>query len=202
MKDWTGNRKSVFATLGASNHSKQERESLDYYATESRAIDLLAAKFTIPHKVWECACGGGSLSDRLKELGHEVISTDIIDRGYGGFDGICDFLSPMFHPQIDGDFCILTNPPYKFVTEFVLTALDILPSGGYACFFLKTTALESRGRYENIFRNTPPTIFSSSLTESCAPRTESLRMRGRTSVQGRRHTPGWYGRKATKVRRY
>lgn len=28
MKDWTGNKKSVFATLGASNHSKQERETM------------------------------------------------------------------------------------------------------------------------------------------------------------------------------
>lgn len=157
-KDWTGNKKSVFATLGASNHSKQERESLDYYATETKAIDLLSAKFDIPHKVWECACGGGSLSKRLSELGHDVVSTDIVDRGYDGFDGICDFLSPMFYPQIDGDFCILTNPPYKFVTEFVLNSLDILPDGGYACFFLKTTALESRGRFDKIYKSTPPPL--------------------------------------------
>ena len=156
MKDWTGNKKSVFATLGASNHSKQEREAMDYYATEPKAIDLLAAKFDIPHRVWECACGGGSLSQRLKERGHEVISTDIIDRGYEGFNGECDFLSRLFHPKIEGDYAIVTNPPYKFVTEFVLTALDVLPDGCYLCLFLKTTALESRGRWEKIYRQTPP----------------------------------------------
>ena len=156
MKDWTGNKKSVFATLGASNHSKQERETLDYYATEPKAIDLLASKFDIPHRVWECACGGGSLSERLKERGHEVISTDIIDRGYEGFNGECDFLSRLFHPKIEGDYAIVTNPPYKFVTEFVLTALDVLPDGCYLCLFLKTTALESRGRWEKIYRQTPP----------------------------------------------
>ena len=156
MKDWTGNKKSVFATLGASNHSKQERETMDYYATEPKAIDLLAAKFDIPHRVWECACGGGSLSERLKERGHEVISTDIIDRGYEGFNGECDFLSRLFHPKIEGDYAIVTNPPYKFVTEFVLTALDVLPDGCYLCLFLKTTALESRGRWEKIYRQTPP----------------------------------------------
>ena len=156
MKDWTGNKKSVFATLGASNHSKQERETMDYYATEPKAIDLLAAKFDIPHRVWECACGGGSLSQRLKERGHEVISTDIIDRGYEGFNGECDFLSRLFHPKIEGDYAIVTNPPYKFVTEFVLTALDVLPDGCYLCLFLKTTALESRGRWEKIYRQTPP----------------------------------------------
>lgn len=156
MKDWTGNKKSVFATLGASNHSKQERETMDYYATEPKAIDLLASKFDIPHRVWECACGGGSLSQRLKERGHEVISTDIIDRGYEGFDGECDFLSRLFHPTIEGDYAIVTNPPYKFVTEFVLTALDVLPDGCYLCLFLKTTALESRGRWEKIYKTTPP----------------------------------------------
>jgi hypothetical protein len=155
MKDWTGNKKSVFATLGASNHSKQEREAMDYYATEPKAIDLLASKFDIPHRVWECACGG-SLSQRLKERGHEVISTDIIDRGYEGFNGECDFLSRLFHPTIEGDYAIVTNPPYKFVTEFVLTALDVLPDGCYLCLFLKTTALESRGRWEKIYKTTPP----------------------------------------------
>ena len=172
MKDWTGNKKSVFATLGASNHSKQERETMDYYATEPKAIDLLAAKFDIPHRVWECACGGGSLSQRLKERGHEVISTDIIDRGYEGFNGECDFLSRLFHPKIEGDYAIVTNPPYKFVTEFVLTALDVLPDGCYLCLFLKTTALESRGRWEKIYKTTPRYVFQCIDRILCAKNAE------------------------------
>ena len=31
MKDWTGNKKSTFVTLGASNHSEGEREVNDFY---------------------------------------------------------------------------------------------------------------------------------------------------------------------------
>ena len=199
MKDWTGNKKSVFATLGASNHSKQERETMDYYATEPKAIDLLASKFDIPHRVWECACGGGSLSQRLKERGHEVISTDIIDRGYEGFDGECDFLSRLFHPTIEGDYAIVTNPPYKFVTEFVLTALDVLPDGCYLCLFLKTTALESRGRWEKIYKSTPPDTSFSASTASFAPRMQRSRTQGRISAQGLRLTHGSYGRRATRA---
>ena len=199
MKDWTGNKKSVFATLGASNHSKQERETMDYYATEPKAIDLLAAKFDIPHRVWECACGGGSLSQRLKERGHEVISTDIIDRGYEGFNGECDFLSRLFHPKIEGDYAIVTNPPYKFVTEFVLTALDVLPDGCYLCLFLKTTALESRGRWEKIYKATPPDTSSSASTASFAPRMQSSRTQEGISAQGLRLTHGSYGRRATRA---
>ena len=30
-KDWTGNRNSVFKTLGASNHTDKERQNEDFY---------------------------------------------------------------------------------------------------------------------------------------------------------------------------
>lgn len=152
-KDWTGNTNSVFKTLAASNHTETERESMDYYATDSKAIDKLATKFEIPHTVWEPCCGEGHLSERLKQLGHDVYSSDIVDRGYGD---VMDFLgwdAYAFQGKFD---CILTNPPYVAVTECVLRALELLPEGGYACFFLKTTALEGRKRYEKIYRFTPP----------------------------------------------
>lgn len=84
MKDWTGNRKSTFVTLGASNHTDKERESNDFYATDPIAIDKLVKVIQLPHKIWECACGTGCLSERLKDFGHDVVSTDLVDRGYGG----------------------------------------------------------------------------------------------------------------------
>lgn len=84
MKDWTGNRKSTFVTLGASNHTDKERESNDFYATDPIAIDKLVKVIQLPRKIWECACGTGCLSDRLKDFGHDVVSTDLVDRGYGG----------------------------------------------------------------------------------------------------------------------
>lgn len=31
MKDWVGNKKSVFITLGASNHTTEERQSEDLW---------------------------------------------------------------------------------------------------------------------------------------------------------------------------
>ena len=33
-KDWVGNKKSTFVTLGASNHSMRPRQEHDYYATK------------------------------------------------------------------------------------------------------------------------------------------------------------------------
>ena len=57
MKDWIGNKKSVFITLGASNHCEHEREMNDYYATDPLAIDALFSVETFSLKIWECACG-------------------------------------------------------------------------------------------------------------------------------------------------
>lgn len=83
MIDWTGNQKSIYTTLGASNHTEKERETNDYYATDSKAIDVLLEKATLSHNLWECACGEGHLSKRLTELGYNVKSTDLVYRGFG-----------------------------------------------------------------------------------------------------------------------
>ena len=65
-KDWTGNGKSIFTTLGASNHTEKEREINDYYATDPIAVDaLLQGGAELNHKIWECSAGQGHLSERL-----------------------------------------------------------------------------------------------------------------------------------------
>lgn len=152
-KDWTGNRKSTYITLGASNHTDKKREVRDFYATDPIAIDKLLSysHVVLPKKIWECACGEGHLSKRLEQLGHEVVSTDIEDRGYGS---VLDFLKATEMPKDTS--CILTNPPYKYAEDFVLHALELLPQGGLCVMFLKTTFLEGISRYKNIFHSNPP----------------------------------------------
>lgn len=153
-KDWLGNKNSVFKTLGASNHTDREREEHDYYATDSIAIDRLKAKFDIPHNVWECACGEGALSRRLEELGHRVFSSDLINRGYGVQQ---DFLLANKAPvELRNNFCILTNPPYRYAMGFVKKGLEFVSAGGYVIMFLKTTFLEGKQRYDELFSKTPP----------------------------------------------
>lgn len=82
-KDWTGNKASVYKTLAASNYSNSEREKNDFYATDPKAIDLLLEKENFSDLIWEPACGQGHLSKRLEQNGYEVLSTDLIDRGFG-----------------------------------------------------------------------------------------------------------------------
>ena len=119
QKDWTGNSISVYKNLGASNHTESDREKHDYYATDPKALDSLKNVFDIPNNIWECACGEGHLSKKLKEYGIDVYSSDLIDRNYG--TGGIDFLKEEKMPN--GYENILTNPPYKYAADFVQHAL-------------------------------------------------------------------------------
>lgn len=155
-KDWNGNGNSIFKTLGASNHTEKERETDDFYATDPVAIDLLCdyPYVELPQGVWEPSCGSGCLSERLRQRGYHVVSTDLIDRGYG-LGGV-NFFEQKEMPE--GCTAIVTNPPYKYATEYVLHALRLLPTDGLLCLFLKTTFAEGKERYQRIFGVTPPAL--------------------------------------------
>lgn len=141
MKDWTGNSKTIYTILGASNHSEQDREQYDYYATDPAAVDyLLSAGVSLSQHLWECACGEGHLSKRLTALGYDVKSTDLIYRGFGV--GGVDFLQQT--SGFDGD--IITNPPYKYASDFVCKALELIPEGRKVFMFLKLQFLEGKAR--------------------------------------------------------
>lgn len=160
-KDWTGNQYSAFTVHGATGHGKEPREVNDYYATDPRAMKLLLEQESFNHLIWECACGEGSLSEVLKEKGYVVRSSDLIDRGYGE---VKDFLKTKEH--WDGD--IITNPPYRYASEFVEKALEIIGGGGKVAMFLKLTFLEGKKRKELFKKYPPKTIYVSSGRLGCA----------------------------------
>jgi len=161
-KDWKGNKKSIFTTLGASSHSLEERQTHDYYATEPKALEKLLELEEFA-KVWECACGQGHLSEVLKKYEIHAKSTDIIDRGYG--DGVFDFLS-IENQGWDGD--IITNPPYKYAQDFVEKSLQIIPNGRKVGMFLRIQFLEGKARRQ-LFKVQPPkVVYVSSSRLGCA----------------------------------
>jgi len=162
--DWLGNKQSVFATLAANNHSNSERQKYDYYATEPRAMELLLAEEQFAPVIWECACGEGHLSKVLEQHGFEVISTDLIYRGFGDPEPL-DFLKETLD-DFEGD--IITNPPYKFALEFVKRALECVQPGRKAAMFLKLQFLEGKARKEFFLHNPPKTVYVSSSRLNCA----------------------------------
>ena len=125
------------------------REENDFYATNPEALELLLREhvFEIDENVWECACGQGHLSEKLKEWKFNVKSSDLIDRGYGE---VLDFLK--FNGEWGGD--ILTNPPFKLAEEFIEKGMSILKEGKKLILFLKVQFLESELRY-HLFKKYP-----------------------------------------------
>ena len=49
---------NVFVTIGASNHTLENRQQDDYYATEPKATELLLQHEIFNKHIWECCCGG------------------------------------------------------------------------------------------------------------------------------------------------
>ena len=188
-KDWTGDSTSVFKALGASNHTDHERGDHDYYATSPLALELFSPHYPIAHKVFEPSCGEGHLSKWLVGHGHDVLSTDLVDRGYG-FGGI-DFFkgggdmfgdyqgTKLLKEWAKGEtFDILTNPPYNVSLNYVLHALELIPDDGHVLMFLKTSWLEGKQRREQLFDVNPPRyLFQFSGRMVCAPNGDFEKMK-------------------------
>lgn len=119
-KKQTEKLKFIYRTLGASNHTDQERETNDFYATEGKAAELLLEVEKFSSTIWENAVGAGDLADVLVRNGYNVRVSDIIDRGYPNTE-IIDFLT--YNEPITTD--IITNPPYKIASQFVRHSLEL-----------------------------------------------------------------------------
>lgn len=76
------NNKKVFRPLGVNMNKSRALD--DFYATDPTAIDYLLKYESFDRNVWECACGNGNLSKRLEDYGYNVLSTDLVYRGFGG----------------------------------------------------------------------------------------------------------------------
>jgi hypothetical protein len=97
------------------------REPNDFYATPSECTRALieAEGARLPARIWDPCCGNGSISVVLEQAGREVISTDLIDYGYG--KGGIDFLT-LETPLAKA---IVTNPPFKDAVTMIEHAAAI-----------------------------------------------------------------------------
>ena len=91
----------------------------DFHETPRMAIKALLAVETFIGPIWEPACGLGAISTILEEHGHTVVSTDLVERGFG--IGRVDFLLEQ-HGLAPN---VITNPPYKLADEFARRACDL-----------------------------------------------------------------------------
>lgn len=101
----------------------------------------------------EPACGRGHMARALAEYFGHVDSADAYTYGFGS---IRDFLTYPYEAQ-SHDW-VITNPPFRLAEQFIDRARTVARRG--VAILARTVFLESVGRYEGIFRDTPPTIFA------------------------------------------
>lgn len=140
------NKEDIYKLLGASNHCKEEREENDFYSTDPDCVRDLLKVETFSNTVLEPCCGTGNISKVLEEAGYTVISTDLIDRGYGR--GGVDFFK--HYQEIDTP--IITNPPFGLATEFVEHIFTHAVKPIKIALFLKLQFLEGQDRFNKIYK--------------------------------------------------
>lgn len=154
---------NAFRQLGATNITKADREEHDFYATEPKAVVELLKKEDFHSDILEPCCGKGHISSVLEEHGYRVTSTDIIDRGYENFAGVCNVFDM---GKTDCD--IISNPPYKDALKFTKHFLSMLEDGRKLALFLKIQFLEGKVRKEFFRDNPPKRIYVASGRLQCA----------------------------------
>ena len=128
----TGNKRDLLANRGD-----------DLYQSPPEAVTALLAVENVPHRVWEPACGPGSIVRVLEAHGHDVLGTDLVDYGQGRSRAGLDFLIPGMADEFADGRAIVTNPPFKNAHLFVERALQLAP---YVAMLLRLAFLESEKR--------------------------------------------------------
>jgi hypothetical protein len=99
---------SISEPRRAIHFSGYDRKGRDFYATPAWVTEALMRHVRFRGPIWEPCCGDGAMSSLLMDHGYDVVSTDLVDRGFGT-PGM-DFLA--FRVVPGGCRSIVTNPPY------------------------------------------------------------------------------------------
>lgn len=114
----------------------------DLYETPPVATRALLGVESLPHNIWEPACGPGAIVRVLREAGYRVIASDLVDYASPDQDHAgWDFLMERHLPE--GVEAIVTNPPFKNGEAFVAHALKLCPK---VIMLLRLAFLESERR--------------------------------------------------------
>lgn len=146
-----------------------KKDTLDDYPTPPWMTRALLEHSVVGERiqgktVLEPAAGRGFMSDVLKSYtGPDglVLSQDVKDYGYP-LDSIQDFIGPSASPDHDW---MITNPPFVQAIDFVIQGLVRAREG--VAILERSAWLESKGRYEQLFRHLPPTWCLQFVERGC-----------------------------------
>jgi len=130
------------------------KDVLDDFPTPPWATRALAEYVIAPQGTClEPACGRGHMSAALADYFDKVQSSDIYDYGFGS---VADFLNSTY--QANSFDWVITNPPFKLAEQFIVRSMKIARLG--VAMLTRTVFIESEGRYERLFKVTPPSRFA------------------------------------------
>lgn len=127
---------------------RQLRQLNNFYVTHPSCTADILREEEFYKDVLEPFCGVGSMSEVIKQHGHNVLSYDIVDRGYGL---VGDFYRTEFPRR---KFDIITNPPYDNVIDVVLRCLDICKEK--VAVLMPLRYLSSGSSYNELYKKYPP----------------------------------------------
>ena len=161
MNDWNWNSVSTVTVNWFANNRNYERDKNDYYATEPKAVNLLLELEQFNNNIWECSCWEWHLSKAMISKWYNVYSTDLIDRWFGS---VQDFLLS----DKEWDWDIITNPPYKYASDFILKWLSLTKEWAKVAMFLPIRYTEWKARKKLFQQHPPRVIYVSSWRLKCA----------------------------------
>src|SRR5262249_38187699 len=94
--------------------------------TPEVATEALLRHQSLPTFIWEPACGRGRIVNVLRNAGHVVLASDLVNyqvpiTTHWGWDFLLETKVPL-HTQ-----AFVTNPPFRLAEAFVAHALDLCP---------------------------------------------------------------------------
>lgn len=128
----------------------------DFYPTPPEGTRALLSVERFAGSIWEPACGNGAISKVLLQRGYQVVSTDLIYRGFG--TGGVNFLEQTETRAIN----IITNPPYGrgLADAFLRHSLNLVAhTGGSVAMLLNLSSLAHPLRHARWLRQPPAAIY-------------------------------------------
>lgn len=110
---------------------KVDREKDDFYPTPPEPTRALlkaeASRLSDFPVIWEPSCGDGAMAREMRDMGHDVVASDLVDRGWPN-----TIMRSFFDFDDAPAPCIVTNPPYDAVNyrdgrgRWITHAMDTL----------------------------------------------------------------------------
>lgn len=146
----TQNRSSAVMQQRSEPHDSLDDFPTPPWATRALCEWLLEREADLAFmSVREPAANRGHMVAPLREYFGFVEASDVHDYG-AGFD-VRDYLFGPPPPSVD---FTITNPPFRLAEQFIARAIDTSVRG--VAIIVRAAFLESVGRYERLFAQTPP----------------------------------------------